>query len=714
MNNADTSPPSPVSARPLDDIISRMLSERPNPSSSNYNSKRREDEERCRLRNIDQTLTVGDTVVVVRFPRGFVDCDNFEWTTKEFVMESEKLLATGSSVLRTLLSPQKQQRTLRRLGRCLDQIAPRKYLIDLTPSGEGDEAAAQLMELSLPTSVRDWWIAQERVGCSQYLVSGHDDHCPQHHQVPIDCEIVPGCHRPPKDRSIKMFSLEVLDLSHIIPSKPRMIPDYCAVRHRVNILRLLLAIQGHDIVLNSAPRVYTLTAIAKMLECTGAIRDAVYTWVMADPNTDFIDFNPEVSLRIAWPLELADMARAAFRVLVVERTMTSLHERGKPGARKTLLGRPRDNLPDEIETVVEHAVFKLSERVQEELKRLTADDLLNWLQVEEWTRLQGLEQLLSDNTVDIASATLDQSYAMNEVDEAFKALKNELRVLAADTVRGLRMPLTLEQINQVDRIRRFYVPRGDLEPFVEIHRTLSLPQCMLFTSCWENMATMAQDHTRTVMMRKLADTLNTALALAHYRECYPQLRQFSSDVGELTIDQILCHDVSRFNADRFHSQFATAIEHQAFKWRRVANQLDSLLSKSRHMVLELEDNEFQYLPLWAGGLEDGTYGIYQAVIPDSDMGPVGPGPSFKTGNTIMTTVSSIGQSAPTATCLETVTMTAGRSVAAAHSDAGETIATRDPALSMSAWDDLGDSDMEPFEDVSGDENDEAWSMVSDK
>jgi len=42
-------------------------------------------------------------------------------------------------------------------------------------------------------------------------------------------------------------------------------------------------------------------------------------------------------------------------------------------------------------------------------------------------------------------------------------------------------------------------------------------------------------------------------------------------------------------------------------------------------------DEFKYLPLWAGGDDDGTGGVFDPSLPPANMGPIGPGPSYHTG-----------------------------------------------------------------------------------
>jgi len=48
-------------------------------------------------------------------------------------------------------------------------------------------------------------------------------------------------------------------------------------------------------------------------------------------------------------------------------------------------------------------------------------------------------------------------------------------------------------------------------------------------------------------------------------------------------------------------------------------------------LLCLTDNEFKYLPLWAGGMDDGSGGVFNADVPNATLGPNGPGPAYHTG-----------------------------------------------------------------------------------
>jgi hypothetical protein len=51
-------------------------------------------------------------------------------------------------------------------------------------------------------------------------------------------------------------------------------------------------------------------------------------------------------------------------------------------------------------------------------------------------------------------------------------------------------------------------------------------------------------------------------------------------------------------------------------------------------LLCLTEDEYKFLPLWAGGMDDGSGGVFQEEIPLAEKGPIGPGPSFHTGSTV--------------------------------------------------------------------------------
>jgi len=175
-------------------------------------------------------------------------------------MSSDQLLATGSTVFRHLLSPERQVLARRRFDR--DRQVPQsvQFVVDLTPQMEGEESAFLVTQLSLSQNVRDWWRFPVMLDNSAHLVSGHDDHCPKHFDIPpSELEI-------PQRRGLSPAFIEETSCPGY-----KVIDDYCPIRHRVAILRLLMAITNKQLVLNSAPRVVTISAVATALDCTKVV-----------------------------------------------------------------------------------------------------------------------------------------------------------------------------------------------------------------------------------------------------------------------------------------------------------------------------------------------------------------------------------------------------------------------------------------------------------
>ncbi|KAI1143041.1 hypothetical protein F5Y05DRAFT_140489 [Hypoxylon sp. FL0543] len=710
----------------LDAAIKQLLKEHPSEADSSYNSEWRERRDLTRLQDVELECDSGDTLVIVNFPEGHVDCRMREWSRKRFLVHSEKLLSTHSKVFADLLSPERQKRLRRRIEiEYPGQYFPQEFVIDLTPSCEGDELAAHLMELSVPSGVRDWWMSKERLGISPYLVSGHDDYCLRHFEVPIDCEKVDTY---AEDNLARGTALPNIDLADVHKSTARAIEEYCPIRHRANIIRLILAIEGHDIILNSAARVFTLTGVANILDCTDVVRDSVCTWLMAEPNTEFIDINTEAALRIAWTLKLVNVTRAAFRILVVERAFDTLSPRSPlNGNRRTVFGRFREDLPDELQTAVQYSARLLEDRIQQRLARLRSDQFYDEFEIEEYQKLTrvgdlviaALAKIPPPSTKKSASeADIERYTQLNELFGLFTVLKKNLLEFKDWMVReALNATPNESQQNDLDRDRRCYVPRTEFTPLGLIHRELSDAQRLLTPLFWEELASCPlsfhkkghPDRSVEPLVDKFNATINQTI-------------QYLQPDGESKAHPSSLH----FNLDEFRSQLSVALSSLWSSWTRPA--LEAPLTRTKHMVLALSNDEFKYLPLWAGGLDDGTGGVFDTGVPDAESGPNGPGPAYHTGDTVASVVSSICQSEKTPSQASTATLTAGRSLAAAHSNAVPSTA-RDGAsvartmsssiVMVDAADALDDEDEEEEEDEddafgfddSDEISDDAWSQV---
>ena len=200
-------------------------------------------------------LIEGDTLVFISYPKDqeLYDPAGFKLSSKNHRVHSEKLLATGSGVFQKLLSDQAQQRAQKRAGYCSSNPLPAgvKYVLDLTPPDEGDDAVELISNLSCSPGIRRWAKIAPAFGVDGRIVSGRDEYVrPQHY--PIE-EQNPSL-SPKEDGGVE-----------------DEIPEYCPVRHRAGIERLLRLIEGRDPRLDSAPKILTLAVLGKYFDCTRVV-----------------------------------------------------------------------------------------------------------------------------------------------------------------------------------------------------------------------------------------------------------------------------------------------------------------------------------------------------------------------------------------------------------------------------------------------------------
>ncbi|RYP71548.1 hypothetical protein DL770_008114 [Monosporascus sp. CRB-9-2] len=525
-------------------------------------------------------------------------------------------------------------------------------------------------------------------------------------RVPVDvkCQKVPGYVPTPPQKG---ETEGILDLADIAPSASRDIAEYCPIRHRANLIRLLLAIQGEDLVLNSAPRVYTLVGIAKILDCVNVLRDSVFTWLMAQPNTEFMDINPEIALHMAYTLRIMDVTRATFRVLVAECAIEALSAQVDARAKRlSLFGRPRQELSDELKNIVEHATQSFVDRINETYTVLRSERIFGWLGVPEWYKL------IED------SSHGDRELQQQRIMVALKLLGYMKKVLgsAVDT-----SPY-MQRFESDDRDRRCYIPRTKFVSTLKIHEQLSPVQRLLTPVYWQDLTNEVNNwvNFRDFRITALGPTLEQdVIALnASYALYASQNAGTGAPVSSGTeVDQE--RPPQHFNLSDFHTQLCGAIRNLAEQW--TAPEIEVPLVRIRHINLCLSQNELKYLPLWAGGDDDGLGGVFQELpVPDCEAGsaPVGPGPVYHTGVTVASDVSSIAQSAQTLSTRDndtdtgTETVTAGRSVVAVLSaSAGASTMYGDEDGASSVWSPA----FTPSEGtLHEDRDEEAWSNADDE
>jgi hypothetical protein len=275
-------------------------------------------------------LFEGDTLIYITYPPSnkWFNPAGIETSVATFRVRSNALLNTRSKIFADLLGPTQQFRIQRRkklIGHLPEGV---KYVLDLTPPEEGDEAVELTSDLSCSLGVRLWYTAEYRMSILHGLVGGEDT-LTLAQRFEFLSPVIKGqafynrgigdvAHETRESTSKKNGYLDnpmidretvfqqsegeyaksnvkfaggyidknpenpekdlqyAIELSKALMPPPKVpvlreVPDYCQVRHRDGIVRLLQVIEGKYPTLDSAPKVWTLYALAKFFDCTSTV-----------------------------------------------------------------------------------------------------------------------------------------------------------------------------------------------------------------------------------------------------------------------------------------------------------------------------------------------------------------------------------------------------------------------------------------------------------
>ncbi|OHE95727.1 hypothetical protein CORC01_09011 [Colletotrichum orchidophilum] len=661
------------------------------------------------LHDIQNELNEGDTLIFVDFPAPMntadsVDCFIYAWNSVRFRMPSEKLLSTGSSKFAEMLNPTYQFRVQRRRKIAKNLPPGIKYVLDLTPPSEGDDLVFQMTEASLTPGIINWWTAFDRHGVDDYVVSGHDDVCSCWKENKADSlnmfidkisasettrdenkerdpemeyaissaireslrEVVPE-NRHTKERGERLYTENKGLAARVLEKKSRgdytpapipshrRIPDYCPIRHRVNILRLMCIIANKRVFIDSASRVWTLVAVGKILDCTTVVRDLVLQWITSPNNTSFIEVLPEESLQLGVTLKLDHITRSAFRILVNELALEeAAGVNGTPkAAAYTVFGRKRHDPGDDLNNLIQHAARAMVERVSRPVNQLVSETIFDDLQIPEWTRLQNLISMLSscpDEPVVFRAKISALSVSMS--------LKN----LWENPVvyKMLKKPLDADELIKIDDHRASYVDIHNFNRFEIIYSQFNNVQKALCTFMYKavgNKPTSLPNVFTSGSSGQLNIYKLTQTMWSHLREVLDEHPEFTRDPAWIAVLNLPPRGLSlmMLAARRDFFGSAGALRHafdphafqkplqdflQPFYQECVRADFEIRMNLTPHLLLNLHHNELKFLPLWAGGNDDGTGGVFEHSLPPADYGPAGPGPAYHTGLTIPSDASS--------------------------------------------------------------------------
>ena len=315
---------------------------------------------------------------------------------RPFRIHSASLVALHSTFFNKRMAPRVQQRELASdLILQRHQYGPRppgiRYVLDLTPSTEGEDVIEQIVNLSCPKGVLLWHQSMYRFEMATGLVGGKDEFSSTTPNRPATAlELHTGHQRTPSSDAPQSRPATAND--DALP------PEYSQLRHCLSIQRVLLAIAGQDPNLDSAPKLYSFAMIIKTLGLPGPadrLTDWVLRWMRADPNTRFLEALPEVTLKIAEALMCEVLAQDAFAVLVGEAALDFVcppaYDRSTAstpgGPHKSAFGRVKTELEERWQDRLEHARISFVDIVNKAAEELTGADM-RW--VEQLPEVQAL------------------------------------------------------------------------------------------------------------------------------------------------------------------------------------------------------------------------------------------------------------------------------------------------------------------------------------
>ena len=272
--------------------------------------------------------------------------------SKPFLMKREKLSNASGVFKERLGSPDYCFHTLRRRrlkGKLPENV---KYVLDLTPPTEGEEAVFLTASLCCSQGIRYWYQSSDVWNVSRRLVGGKEEYAPEGWAYHLTNDSSPV--------------------------------EYSPIRHRSAIELVLAAIQGQDITFDSAIKLWTTAIVAQYFGVTydscPYLTDSMTTWLRAEPNNLFLEVNTEASLRISAGFQNQDLARDTFAILVGEEALDSLYRNRNLTANKQMstFGRRKDDLPEELLERVEYASKAFIERAIQDFEHLI-DDRMEWL-----------------------------------------------------------------------------------------------------------------------------------------------------------------------------------------------------------------------------------------------------------------------------------------------------------------------------------------------
>lgn len=606
-------------------------------------------------------LDDGDTLVYIdpapqSEPEGTSPSTASKSYTAPHRVRSQSLLATGSEFLKRMFEPRYQTRVLRRRGLTGNLPKGIKYVLDLTPPSEGDDAVIFMTELSCPMGVRTWAQSQQRWHLPLSCVGGQEEiewldvktnsqsasqmspskkeQAKAKQAKPVPSEKSPQKPDEPKTNPTSKPAVKV-------PGLPR---DYSPVRHRTCIERILHTLEGLEPRLDTPPKFWTFFAVAKLFDVAAKppICDYILSWLYEWSNTLFIELHPEITYRAACGIQCSDLCRETFAILVGEEALLLMHKPERLSnlrrQNKTIYGRVRETLDDTELQRLEYASKSFMERILRSFIDFVGVEMRWLMELNEF-------QKLADSTLPAAHSSFFSSF--------IRRLKEYIRFRVCKLLsahRGTQAPkhrewdgtdskeypgddwiMAYSNMRCVERImsRAFWLSIQDTLSMGKFYmdfrpQSFPLPESVADLA-WHLPVFNGQEDA------KIADV--TPLELNHYSMLISQILGAATAPSTSTAAPPAPFDLAQLLQE-------VAIYVEQFTFKMLESPIPETGAYGAQFELVdtltcLSHEEFRFLPLWAGGDDDGSGGVFtDPNIPMVEGGGFSaPGPSIHTGST---------------------------------------------------------------------------------
>lgn len=601
----------------------------------------------------------GDVLAFVQFASDTQPgqaCTGQSWKNFQLRMKSSRLKSLGSAKINEMFHLSRQQRIRRRLGYASLLPPGVRFILDFTPPAEGSQLADLTAALWLPRMVKLWHLAGQYLpdellesdplnlnkrpmgdkAVGAVLTLGHDDNCTFGHCLE---DITPWQIKKKLPGIVDEDSLGKPSSRGYIPQW-RKIDDYCRIRHCVAIMRVLSAINGENLLLNSAPRMWTVAQVAIYLEVPEIVVDPVTQWLIAPPNTKFIEICPERAFQLAYSLKIPSVLATAFRILVSERAVDYLASSPSPRRpSSTWAQRQRDDYGDFPSDPVEYASKAFAERISGIMATLQSDEALGSLGIKmsQWERLKALGPAIQA----LDSSDSHQSELKWSHENLCKGLTAVFRQNIASALEKPTWSQWPHFYALTEAQRAHYITERDMIPLPSLYFRLNKNQRPLTSIFWHNLRSDGR-------LTEFASTPYEGKQLWRLAKDFNDLLNAAVSNGSLDLASLsTCglYALGEFDLAEFIEQLifcVKSLSDRVLDSTRLEEFMPLYLSD--HLLLSLDENELKYLPIWADGLDDGSGGVFQEHIPPAEMGPSEPGPAYHTGYTVGTGTTTEGNS----------------------------------------------------------------------